>query len=187
VTLTDRSVIALDPGSGKLLWSLPWKDEWNENIPTPLVVRDTIILSGVRKPTIAVRPRLDGGKWVPEEVWRNAAVSMYMSSPVLDGGRVCGLSAKQKGQWVCLDAASGKAVWMSEGRRAEQASLASAGNFLVLLASDGQLTVIRKQAPAFEPVAQYKVADSPTFSHAIVTRDRVFIKDADSLSAWGLD
>jgi outer membrane protein assembly factor BamB len=187
VTITDRSVIALEAASGKLLWSLSWKDEWNENIPTPLIVRDTVVLSGVRKPTTAVRPRLSDGKWTAEEVWRNADVSMYMSSPVLDGGRVCGLSAKQKGQFFCLDGATGKTVWTTAGRTAEQAALLSAGNFLLLLTNDGILTVARKHAPAMEQVVRYKVAESATFSHPVVTATRVFVKDADTLHAWSVE
>src|SRR6266851_854287 len=32
VTLTDRSIISVGLSNGKLLWSMPYKDEWSENI-----------------------------------------------------------------------------------------------------------------------------------------------------------
>jgi outer membrane protein assembly factor BamB len=112
---------------------------------------------------------------------------MYMSSPVVDGSRVCGLSAKQKGQFFCLDATSGKPVWTTSGRMAEQAALVSAGNFLLLLTNDGNLTVARKQSPELQQVARYKVAESATFSHPVITATRVFVKDSDSLHAWSVE
>jgi outer membrane protein assembly factor BamB len=111
VTLTDRSIVSLNPETGKLLWTMPYKDEWNENIVTPVIYRDTLIFSGVRKPTIAVRATANK----PETVWTNSDVSMYMSTPVIDGDYLYGLSSKKKGQFVCLDARTGKTMWATEG------------------------------------------------------------------------
>ena len=50
---------------GKQLWTIPFPDEWNENIVTPVVVGDLLIVSGIRKGTLGYRDRegrhRDGG------------------------------------------------------------------------------------------------------------------------------
>ena len=50
-----------------------------------------------------------------------------MSTPVLEGRPLYGLSHRKKGQLFCLDAATGKTVWLSEGRQGDNAALVAAG------------------------------------------------------------
>jgi len=46
---------------------------------------------------------------------------------VLDGGRLYGLSHRKRGQFFCLDAATGKTAWLSDGRQGENAAMVAAG------------------------------------------------------------
>ena len=40
VTLTDKSAVGISVDSGKLLWKMPFPDEWNENIVTPILLSE---------------------------------------------------------------------------------------------------------------------------------------------------
>lgn len=84
VTMTDRSVIGVSLADGKVLWSHPWVDEYIENIITPTIYKDTVIFSGVRKGSLALRPRKGASGWSAETVWTSPDVAFYMSTPVLD-------------------------------------------------------------------------------------------------------
>ena len=121
-----------------------------------------------------------------KQVWHNAEIAMYMSSPVLDGDRLYGLSAKKKGQFFCLDARTGAVQWTSRGRDAQSASVIQAGGFLLWTTTDGEIVVTRKSAGSFEPVARYVVADSPVWSHAVVLGREILIKDASALTMYAL-
>jgi hypothetical protein len=66
---------------------------------------------------------------------------MYMSSPILDGGFLYGFSNRRKGQLFCLEGATGKVRWTTEGRGGQNASLVSAGQDLVVL------TTVRRASP----------------------------------------
>lgn len=180
VTLSNKAVFGIAADSGKLLWRFPFPDEWNENIVTPILFEGTLIVSGVRKPAQALR--VAGG--TAQSVWQNADIALYMNTPVLDGGRLFGLSTKRKGQFFCLDARTGATLWSSVGRAAENAAVVSAGPFLLWLTSDAELMVTAKNAARFEPLARYKVADSPTWAHPVVVGRRILIKDAASLALW---
>jgi outer membrane protein assembly factor BamB len=186
ITQTDRSIVGISTADGKLLWSMPWKDEWNENIVTPGVYDNLLILSGVRKPTQAIEINSAGGKWSPRQVWQNADISFYMNTPVVDGKFLYGMSTKRKGQFVCLDTKTGKTLWATTGREGENASVMNAGGHLVYLTTDGTLLVARANPKAFEMVSRYTVASSPTWAHPILADRAVLIKDSNSLALWRL-
>ncbi|HZS03248.1 MAG TPA: PQQ-binding-like beta-propeller repeat protein [Blastocatellia bacterium] len=187
VTMTDKSVIGVAAQTGELLWRLPWPDEWNENIVTPTVCKNLLILSGVRKGTMAVQVAKNGDKWETKQVWHNPEIAMYMNSPVADGDHLYGLSAKRKGQFFCLEAATGKILWATTGREGFNASLLNAGSFLFILTNDASLIVAGKSQQGFEQVAKYSVADRPTFAHPVVTGGRILIRDDAAIALWTLE
>ena len=55
VTMTDKAVVGVEVESGKALWTIPFPDEWNENIVTPVVAGGMLIVSGTRKGTFGYR------------------------------------------------------------------------------------------------------------------------------------
>ena len=109
---------------------------------------------------------------------------MYMSSPVLAAGLLHGLSHRNKGQYFSLDPMTGKIVWTSDGRQAENAALIARGNEVYSLTTDSELHVFRASAKGLAPVRKYSVADSPTWAHPMIVGNRVYVKDKDSLALW---
>lgn len=184
VTLTDKSVVGLAAAGGKLLWKMPFPDEWNENIATPVAYQDLLLISGIRRGTWAIRVAKKGEQWTPEQVWENKTVALYMNSPVLMGNLLFGLSHLRKGQLFCLDAQTGKVLWTTEGREGDNAAILKAGDTLFVLTSDAALIVTKKSEQKFEALAKYQVADSPTWSHPVITRDGVLIKDTGHVALW---
>ncbi|MGH9848165.1 MAG: PQQ-binding-like beta-propeller repeat protein, partial [Blastocatellia bacterium] len=187
VTMTDKSVIGVEARSGKLLWRMAWPDEWNENIVTPVRYKNLLIFSGVRKGTVAVQPAKTGNEWSAKQVWHNPEIAMYMNSPVLDGEHLYGMSAKRKGQYFCLEAATGKTLWATEGREGVQASVIGARDLLLILTGDSNLIVSRKDAKAFTQLAKYAVADSPTYAHPVVLGNRILVKDDAAMILWSFE
>lgn len=186
VTMTDKAVVGVDVASGALLWSLPWPDEFNENIVTPVLAGDVLVLSGTRKGTFGYRLENAGGTWTPKQLWHNAELPMYMSTPVADGSLVFGFSNRRKGQLFCLDARTGTAKWTTEGRAGMNASLLSAGPNLVVLTTDGELIVLRRNPEKYDELRRYKISSSPTWAHPALLGDAVVVRDAESVSAWAL-
>jgi outer membrane protein assembly factor BamB len=188
VTLTGKSVVGIAADSGKLLWKMPFADEWNENIVTPVVYnRNTVVVSGVRQGTKAIEVTKTADGFAARQLWHNPQVAMYMSSPVLDGDHLYGMSSLRKGQYFCLDAKTGAVVWTTEGREGNQAALVSAGDALLILTDGGQLVVAGKSTKGFEKLAQYAVADSATYAHPAVVGKQILIKDEASLSLWSVE
>ena len=188
VTLTDKSVVGISADTGQLLWRVAFPDEWNENIVTPVVYdRNTLIVSGVRQGTKAFEVTKGAAGYEARQLWHNPQVAMYMSSPVLEGDHLYGMSSLRKGQYFCLDAKTGATLWTTEGREGTQAAVVSTGNALLFLTADGNLIVAGKSLKGFEKVAQYAVADSATYAHPAIVGRQILIKDEAALSLWSVE
>jgi outer membrane protein assembly factor BamB len=186
VTMTDKAFVGLEVATGKLLWQIPFPDEWNENIVTPVFAGDVLIISGTRKGTFGYRLEETGSAWTPRQVWHNADVPMYMSTPVADGEYVYGFSNKRKGQIFCLDRRTGAVKWATEGRAGMNAAIQSAGRNLLVLTTEGELIVGTRNPEKFEELRRYKVADGQTWAHPVVLRSGILIRDAGSIALWSL-
>jgi outer membrane protein assembly factor BamB len=187
VTLTDKSLIGISVDSGKLLWRLSHPDEWNENIVTPVLHGKTLVISGVRQGTRAIRVTREDDQWKTTNIWHNPKIAMYMSSPVLDGDLLYGLSNLRKGQLFCLDVKTGDVLWTTEGREGQNAAILQSQKEIFLLTNDADLIIASKSAKGFEHLARYKVADSSTWAHPVILDRQILIKDAANLTLWSIE
>lgn len=186
VTMTDKAVIGVEVQSGRLLWTIPFPDEWNENIVTPVAAGDILIVSGTRKGTFGYRLEKTGAAWAAKQLWHNTDLPMYMSSPVVDGSMVYGFGSKRKGQLFCLDAQTGTSKWTTDGRGGTNAAIQIAGPNLVVLTTDGELLVVRRSADKYEESRRYKVAESQAWAQPVLVPGGILIRDAKGLSLWSL-
>jgi len=145
-----------------------------------------LIYAGISKPTTAVRLVQDGGTWKTQQVWENAEIPMYMSSPVAVGGVLYGLTHRNRGQFFAVDIKTGKTLWSSAPRQAENAALTAAGQLVITTTTEGELVAFRQGRTAFELVKKYTIADSPIWAHPAFTPNGVLIKDAETLALWSL-
>jgi outer membrane protein assembly factor BamB len=182
ITQTQFHAVGLSPADGKLLWKLAYKTSFDQNSVTPLIFGDRVILSGYHNGTTAYR--LDGE--APERVWKTRKVSMYMSTPVLHGERFFGFSEKRRGQFVCVDANTGKTLWSGDGRQGENAALLDGGQVILALNTRAELIVFKASDRDYEELARYKVADTPTWAHPVISGRTVFVKDLNSVIQWKL-
>ncbi len=181
VTLTERSIVGIDAKNGAELWSLPFTDEWHENIATPVWTGSHLIVSGTRQGTHGYDIRHMDGKWKASEVWANADVAMYMSSPVYGDGVIYGHSARRKGQFVALDARTGALRWATEGRDGDHASVLLTPRHVVYLTNDAQLIAARRGAPTFAVEHRYEVAQASTWAMPVFLGSDLLVRDATGL------
>jgi outer membrane protein assembly factor BamB len=182
VTTMQKEFAGVDLGTGKLLWTLPAKSEWETNSVTPVAYKDMVVLSREGQGLTAVRLVKEGSEFKPQEVWNNKEIDLYMNTPVLQGNLLFGLSVRQKGQFFAIDADTGKSVWLGPGRMGENAAILNLdGKALLFLTNEANLIVQPATAKGYSPVAQYSVASTQTWAHPLVLGRRILIKDETSL------
>ena len=147
VTITQGKLVGVDAATGTLLWERPFVSGNFTNSITPIQYGQTIIVSGNGGPTTALTVRKQNNQWVTETVWENADVPMRLSNGLISGDNLIGLANRNMGQYFSVDAKTGKALWVSEGRQAGNAALARAGNLIFSLEDDGELLVFPTARP----------------------------------------
>ncbi len=113
---TPESVNALDPDTGKEIWSIPWQLRFGLSVSTPQLVGDILFLSSFYNGSMALK--IKTGK-EPEIIWKTAKVSEkrtehlhgIMNTAVINEGHIYG--ACSYGEFRCLSLKSGKRIWES--------------------------------------------------------------------------
>ncbi|HEX6973315.1 MAG TPA: PQQ-binding-like beta-propeller repeat protein, partial [Vicinamibacterales bacterium] len=184
ITQTQKFLAGVDASNGTLLWSMPFTTDFDQNAFTPVVFRDLLINGGTDRPLTAIRPKHADGKWTADVVWSNPQTPMFMSSPVVIDGTIYGLTERSKGQFVAIDAASGKTLWNTQGREGENASMLGSRAWLLASTTEGILVVARANPLKYEGVRRYQVAQSAVWAHPAITGHSIIVKDADKMICW---
>lgn len=187
VTQSQNNIVGVSAATGELLWRIPFSTPYEQNIVTPVLYHETLVLSGLGNGVMGVKVLKRGSEWAAETVWQNKDVGMYMSSPVVSGDLLFGLSYLKHGQFFCLDPRNGGVLWTSEGRQADNAAIIDAGSAVLFLTNDAELIVAEKSGKGFEPLRKYSVADSPTWAHPVILKSGILIKDTTTLALWGTE
>jgi len=106
VAETDKSVVGLGLGDGKLLWKTPFAVRGRGyNAATPMVDGSTVILTGSGRGIKAMKV----GQGEPKELWANPDVSVQFNTPVRKDKLLFGITDGDK--LFCLNAETGKTAW----------------------------------------------------------------------------
>ena len=117
-------------------------------------------------------------------VWTNPQTPMFMSSPVLIGETIYGLTMRSRGQFVAIDAKTGKTLWSTKGREGENASMLGSPSWLLASTTDGNLVVARANPQKYEEVRRYQIAQSAVWAHPAITGSSIIVKDVDKVICW---
>ena len=176
VAVAQESILGISVADGRVLWEHPWKGPDVQAI-TPVLYRDTVIVSGHNRGVTAIWPVRRADQWVVDVVWQTKEVSMFLSNPVIVGDTLFGLSHWNSGQFFALDASTGQVLWLDRPRRATNSALVKADDLVFFLNDDAELIVARSSRTAFELLKSYRVADSATWAQPAISGKRIFIKD----------
>ncbi len=181
ITMTNGSIIGIEASGGSPLWSIPFPDEWHENIVTPIWTGRALIVSGTRQGTHAYAIARAGGTWQPKQIWRNADVTMYTVSPVFADGMIYGMSNKRRGHFVALDVENGAVKWATQGRDGNHASILQANDYLLFLTDGAVLIVARRMSDGFKEEKRYELGTSATWSMPILLPDGLLVREATGI------
>jgi outer membrane protein assembly factor BamB len=191
VTITQDKLVGVEAATGRLLWERPFASPNDTNSITPVLYGDSVIAWGHGGPMTAVRIARQNDQWVNETVWENADLPGRMSNAVMNGDAMIGLTSRNSGQYFAVDAKTGKVLWSSDGRQANNAAIQKADQVVFSLQNDGELVVLRASNAAFEPLQRYRVAEpdpevpiGPTWAQPAISGNRIFVKDVSSLTLW---
>jgi outer membrane protein assembly factor BamB len=113
VVFTGKNLIGVAAADGKVLWTYPWKTQYDVNAATPILLDNNrlLISSGYRTGMTLLQIGAAG----VTEVWKekNRRIALRWSSPVVLNGFIYCIT--EPGYLACLDLATGEEKWRSKG------------------------------------------------------------------------
>jgi len=185
VTLSEKSVVAVNVADGKLLWELPFAPaRMAYNAATPIIDGQTVIYTGAGRGTKAVKVEKQGDGFVAKEIWSNPELAPQFNTPVLRDGFLFGLS--NRGNFFCINAQTGQTAWIDGTQRDRSGfgAIVSAGSCLMALPSNSELIVYKPDGKEYSELAVIKVSETPSYSHPVIAGNRIFIKDQDAVTMF---
>ena len=183
VTLSEKSIVGIGAADGKLLWKLPFVPVRRAyNSATPIVDGQTVIYTGGGRGTKAVKIEKQGDGFAARELWSNPDLATQFNTPVLKDGLLFGLS--NRNNLFCINAQTGKTAWTDSTARGRGGfgAIVDAGFCLLALPSDSELLVFKPSDKQYEELARIKVAETATHAYPVISGNRMFVKDQDSVA-----
>ncbi|HLJ93988.1 MAG TPA: PQQ-binding-like beta-propeller repeat protein [Gemmataceae bacterium] len=208
VAETQGKIVALNAADGKEVWQAACNTKYNAS--SPIIEGQTLIYTssdGAKD----VKLEKEGGGFAAKQQWNNKENNVLYNTPVVKDGLIYGLS--QTNQFFCIDAKTGKTLWTASAATAAAAappaggapggqgarrggrggmgggygSIVDAGSVLLALTPSMQLIVFAPSDKEFKPLANYKVAATGTYAYPVVSGNRIWIKDQDSVTLWTVE
>jgi len=184
-TPTEKSIVGISVTDGKLLWKFPFAPQRRTyNAATPIVGKQVIIVTGAGQGTKGLKIEKKESGFVVKELWSNPDLTTQFNTPVLQEGLLFGLT--NRNNLFCINAQTGQTAWTEATARGSRGfgAIVGAGSCLIALTNDSELIVFKSDDKAYSEIKRYKVAETVTNAHPVLTGNRVFIKDQETLTMW---
>lgn len=195
VTMTSRSILAVDVADGQLLWSYPYSDmdhmdhpmTYMINTVMPIVHQGRIfVTSGYDHWAVLLEMQPDGQG--VKLVWKDRTLDNHHGGVVLVDGCLYGSNwvSNRKGHWVCQDWATGKVFYETEWQG--KGAIVTADGWLYCLSESGIMALVKPGQSAFEVISQFQIPEGkgPYWAHPTIAQGMLYIRHNDRLYAYDL-
>lgn len=167
---SGHGVVGVEAATGKRLWTIPWRTEWDFNAADPIVRDGKLFVSsgnnaGCALYDIAANP--------PREVWRNKSLKTPMNGAVLWQGHLYGFNDTDLS---CVAWDTGGLKWSERGLR--RGALLLAEGRLLALSETGKWAVAPASPDGFKPLLQAQVLAGRCWTSPALSEGRLFLRNA---------
>jgi len=182
----QTKLVGINLADGQKLWeiSTPVGTGRTQNAASPVIDQQKVYYTGLNNGVNAIEIRKQGSSFVVNKLWTNSEFSTAYNTPVLKDGYLYGLSNQNK--LFCINASNGHTAWVDEASHQNFGSVIDAGSVMVALSSTSNLVAFSPGGQGYSQLAMIKVADTPVYAHPILSGNRIYIKDNDSIILYTL-
>lgn len=175
----------VDADTGKLLWNVPLKNQYDVNASTPVYGFGQVHYATAYFIGACYRLTADNGTVQAEPAW-STPLDCVTTSPILVGNLLYASGYRKPKYWIALD-------WTTGQIRAEQKNLTTgaavyADGRLYCLAEDGRAALLTPAADGFHIAGQFQLVSKrvrDAWAHPVLCDGRLFLRYHDTL--WCYD
>jgi outer membrane protein assembly factor BamB len=177
VVVTGQRALGLALDGSKVLWSHPWKTDYDTNSALPLIVdwNHLILTAGYGHGSTLIEISADGAR----ELWRSKAMKCKFNNAVLYQGVVYGLD---EGILAAMDAQTGQKNW--KGGRYGFGQLLLAGEHLVVLSESGEVALVKASPTGHEEVARFEAISGKTWNVPAMAHGLLLVRNGAEMACY---
>jgi outer membrane protein assembly factor BamB len=181
LAVTAERAAGVEPMSGKVLWSHPWKTDHGINVAQPVVVegRQVLLSAGYGHGSLLLEVRCPDGSCSARPVWENRNLKSKFNSPVLWKGHVYGLD---EGILTCIELASGSRRW--KGGRYGYGQLILASGHLVVTTEHGDVALVEASPDGYREKASFHALDGKTWNMPALAGGVLYVRNEKEMAAF---
>ncbi len=197
LAVTTQYLIALEPATGKVVWSYRYFDEkkmkddddkdliWND-IPT-FKGREIFLTMGYNYPNMMLQMNEEGTAVI--EKWSNSVLDNHHGGIIEKDGFIFGSNWENnsKGKWVCLNWETGdvkyETNWITKG------SIVYADGLLYAMEEkSGTIGLIKPTHEKFDLISSFKLqgGSGPYWSHPFISNGKMYLRHGDVLFVYNI-
>ncbi len=178
-----KALVVADAKTGKELTRFPWETQYDVNAPDPVVVGDHLFITSGYKFLEGPGTGASGALVRPvagqsEKVWHSKELASQLSTPVLLGGYLYGLSGNgdRPGHLRCLDAKTGEVKWSSPA--APMGNLTAADGKILWATGNGELVVVEADPTAYKEIVRAQVSGGKVWSAPVLANGKLYLRNS---------
>jgi outer membrane protein assembly factor BamB len=181
---TLTKLISLSVTNGTRLWeyATPAGQGRTEAAASPVIDQQKIYYTGNLNGINAIEIKKQGSNYEVIKLWTNPDFCTKYNTPLLKDGFLYGFSNKKR--LFCINAANGQAAWSDDKPHQDFGSIIDAGSEIVALSSTSNLVILKPDGKAYSEIAVIKVSDNAIYAQPVLSGNRIYIKDKESLTAF---
>ena len=183
VTHTSGNIVGLEAATGKIQWSIEWKNRNSIHANTPVYANNRILCASVDRGCTMLQ--LSNGGRKAEVVWEIPVLDNMIGALVKVGGYIYGSSSGQKEKfWYCVDWETGE-IKYKEPRLSVGVTIA-ADNQLYCYTDKGEMALVDVTSEKFEIVSKFMIEKGTDqhWAHPVIYKGVLYIRHGDTLMAY---
>ena len=171
----SEAVNVVKPADGALVWSFPWKTQYDVNAADPIISGGKMFISAGYGHGSAL---LDIGGEKPKVLWENKEFRNHINSSVLWQGFLYGVDdvSNTKYELKCVDWNTGETKWSEP--KFGKGSLIIADGKIIGLSDKGELMVAEASPKAFAPISHAQVLGGKCWTTPVLSNGRIYCRNA---------
>jgi len=187
VAFMAEQIVGFDPQTGRLMWDVPCKNRWKQNMSMPVFDDDENILffssSGVGSRGIRLTPR--GDTFKTQQIWSSRKIQLYHVTSVNEGDFVYGSTGSGSPCFMsAINMKTGKIAWRKRGFA--MATVLEADKKLIILDEDGQLAIATATPDDLIVHSKVKLLDDVAWTVPTIVGKTMYVRDKKKIMAIDL-
>jgi outer membrane protein assembly factor BamB len=187
ITMVEKSIVALDPETGKVHWQIPHETSHDISAVIPVYHDGKLyVTNGYGKGGMMLELSDDGTSYTKK--WTDKNLDCHHGGVILLEGNIHGSNHKgqdgNKKSWICLELATGKVKY--HDKLVGKGCAIYVDGMLYCYGESGMVGLVKVTPAGYEMVSSFEITkgEEEHWAHPVISNGRLYIRHGDVLMAY---